>query len=52
MEQNKVLQPLALKITFPEALVLLVQVGVGGFKWNNKSSAAELYAQVFYVPPL
>lgn len=35
---------LALKITFPAALVLLVQVSAGEFKWNmNKSSAAELY---------
>lgn len=44
MEQCKDLRFLALKITFPAALVLLVQVSAGEFKWNmNKSSAAELY---------
>lgn len=47
MEQWKDLQFLALKITFPAALVLLVQVSAGEFKWNvNKSSVAELYPQV------
>lgn len=47
MEQSKDLQVLALKITFPAALVLLVQVSAIGLKWNmNKSSAAELYPQV------
>lgn len=53
MEQCKDLQFLALKITFPAALVLLVQVSAGEFKWNmNKSSAAELYPRVSQLPVL
>lgn len=47
MDQCHDLHFLSLKITFPAALVLLVQVSDGGFKWNiNKNSAAELYDQV------